>query len=665
MAQPLKGAQVTQAVPIPIAQPSATTGTEAIREALEFLNDERHDEAIVACERALRADPLCADALYVLGLVSFDLDEPLQAIKLLERATELDDTVQDFAEALAAFHARLGNVNESLYYAKLATALEPHAQLYGLLPERFGSFFENLARGAPDLYRQRAERKLAAGDAKGAVADCETQLGLTPRDAETLRVLSRACLSAGLTTRAIAAGHAVLHAPARAYGIARARDLSTLARALAAAGRHDEADATHRAAIALAPADAELHSAFLSDLAFRAGTPAATLEAAHEAWVKRHLAAQTPRPFDVDALDLDPDRPLRIGYLIGTVHDTDLGRLFAPVLEAHRAGSHEVYVYSDGARTDIATERLIRAADRWTDLNGVDPETAWQILRNDRIDVAIDLTGHGPGARLKTLARKPAPVAVSWLGYPWPTGMAAIDHVLTDTAAWPGDDPAAWRLPHALAYMPPALIPDVGPLPATENGHLTFGVAADLGAVPPGMASLWAGVVDTVPGARLLVCNRRDLDEENVDRVAELLAHTGVRDKIDVINFAENFQSAFDFYHYVDIALGSGAPGEPAELCRALWMGVPTLAVAGEHMAARQGASVLAAAGRPEWIAETPEALAAAAVALAADIDGLAALRTTLRGSVAASGLGDVAGLARSLEDAYREMWRLRCAVQS
>ena len=131
----------------------------ALREAIAALDDEWQDEAILACERALKTNPACAEAIYLLGLVAFDLDEPVRAIKLLEKAHELSPQVQEFAEALAAVQARLGKVGEALFYAKLATSLAPHPTIRDLLPERFGTFFKNLEAGETHFYRSRAERK--------------------------------------------------------------------------------------------------------------------------------------------------------------------------------------------------------------------------------------------------------------------------------------------------------------------------------------------------------------------------------------------------------------------------------------------------------------------------------------------------------------------------
>ncbi len=474
--------------------------------------------------------------------------------------------------------------------------------------------------------------------------------------------MAQACLGAGQATKAVAACHALLHGDE-----ALPEDQSTLARALSAAGRHDEAAACHRAAIARAPDRPALESRLLSDLLRRPDIGADQLARAHERWQARLAAGIAPRPLP-HGRDADPERRLRVAYLSGAFHGNDLMRLFEPVLKAHRSDRVETYCYSDGTRADAVTEGLIRAADKWTDITGVDDETVWEILRGDAVDILVDLAGHHEGGRPLVLARRPAPVALGWLGYPHPLGVAAVDHFLTDGLAWPSglDEPSTgertWRLPRAhFAFAAPALAPPVGPLPAERAGHVTFGASCDLGLIGPGTAALWARALDALGGARLLICNRFDQDQAGIDRCLELFAHLGLRDRVDVVNMADNFRSEFEFYQHVDIALDALPAGAAVEACRALWMGVPVIASTGGHHAARLGASLLDAAGRPEWLAESPDDLADIARRLGTDLESLSGLRARLRDDMARSALADVAGFTACLEDAYRQMWRKYC----
>ncbi len=647
--------------PLPVLAPSEID--VAIREAAEALDAEWHDETILACERALKADAGCAEAVLLLGLVHFDLDEPAKAIEILERAHELNPLMQECVDALAAIQVLVGKVGEALFHAKLATTLAPHPTIKNLLPERFGTFFKNFKTGDPRTYFHRAERSFEAGSFAEAATLCQHQLELTRGDPETLRLLGRVTLKMGQFESSISAFHAAMHTSPPEAG-----DLLSLGSALRATGHGEDAEACHAEALSLSPDDPVLHSATVADLVRRPGTDAGNIEAAHAEWRARHASTIEPRALPPTG-PRDLERPLRVAYLSGAFRQNDFIELFEPILRLHRPARIAAFCYSDTAHMDTSTESLMSVAAKWTDIAGIDDETVCEILRGDEIDIAVDLSGHFEGGRPLVFAQRPAPVTLSWLGYPHPHGMPGLDYFLTDSTAWPSatgapaSGPEMWPLPRApLAYIAPTAIPDAGPLPAAQSGVVTFGVKCDLTLITPDLARAWAGILRSQDTATLLICNRFDQDEASIQRVADLFSHFGLRARINVVNMSDNFASNFAFYDHVDIALDTGSCESLVENCRALWMGVPVIGQAGNHHAARLGASLLSGAGRAEWSVGLGSELVTLAWQLSKDLDQLAGLRATLRDQVGASPLGDPVGLYTALEDTYREMWR-RCAA--
>ena len=634
---------------------------QTIRDALHALEEARHDDAIRACEQALAARPLCAEAIYILGLTSFELEAPSQAIKLLEKAHELGPDVCEYAEALAAINATLGAIQDSLYFAKMSAATQPHPVFRNLLPARFGSFFVNLDNAEPDLYHRRATEAFALGNHEEALRCCEVQLDLKPDDTQCLRLLGHTARLGGLTERAAAAFHTVLHSDDL-----QPTDLSGLGQALSAAGRHAEAAACHAAAAAYAPDDALLQSRGLADLGRDPDVDTHEFEQAHLHWQQRHWARIEPRDLDRNK-DRDPDRPLRVGYMFGSYLNLPVMRSLEPVLRHHERGKFQAYCYAEGRRTDAQSERLASLADRWTDLAHIDDETAWQILRGDEIDIVVDLVGHGDGGRPLVLARRPAPLALSWLGQSHTPAMSWIDYALSDPAAWPAErgDTAwgtkLWRLPQAaIPYQTPAIIPAPDPPPSLQSAQPTFGVQCDLASISASTAALWAVAIRSTPGAGLIICNRNNLDQAAVDRCVEYFSNMGLRQSVEIVNAADNFATEFEFYQHIDLALDPAPEGDLAETCQALCMGVPVLVLRGERP--NLSAAALAAAGHSEWIADSLDDLARTAAELLHDSARLAELRAGLRAAVAVSGLGDAEGFTRDLESAYRDMWRAWCA---
>ncbi|MDB5294203.1 MAG: domain/SEC-C motif domain protein, partial [Phycisphaerales bacterium] len=283
-------------------------------------------------------------------------------------------------------------------------------------------------------------------------------------------------------------------------------------------------------------------------------------------------------------------------------------------------------------------------------------------------------------------ARRPAPVQVSYLGYPNTTGLSAIDYRLTDAVADPagGDsDPAGGGGPDALhteqlvrlpggflCYRPPPDAPDPGPSPARASGGatVTFGCFNVMAKVTPEVMGLWAKVMLVLPNTRLVMKDRNGAlgfpDRQRF--VRDIFAyHRVAADRLDLLGREPDPAAHLAAYAKVDLMLDPFPYNGTTTTCEALWMGVPVIALAGTRHAGRVGASLLTAAGLPELVAPTLEAYARTAVVLARDVPRLAHLRRTLRGRLAASPLMDEAGFAAKVEGAYRDMWRRWCAART
>jgi predicted O-linked N-acetylglucosamine transferase (SPINDLY family) len=300
--------------------------------------------------------------------------------------------------------------------------------------------------------------------------------------------------------------------------------------------------------------------------------------------------------------------------------------------------------------------------DHWRSLIGLTDKAVAALVRNDRIDVLVDLAGHTAGNRLSAFAEKPAPIQVSWLGYPATTGISAIDYRFTDDIA---DPPGAterfhtetlWRLSGGfLCYTAPREAPPVSPSPCGTGQPLTFGSFNNLAKVNRAVIEAWAGLLSAVAGSRLLLKSKALRSADVQQRVWEVFAGRGIaRERIMFEGWAEGLAAHLALYGKVDIALDTFPYNGTTTTFEALWMGVPVICLAGDRHSARVGASILTRCGLSNFIAASLDDYRAKATALARDPPALGDMRQALRPRVASSPLCDGKAFAAQIEDAYR-----------
>ncbi len=444
---------------------------------------------------------------------------------------------------------------------------------------------------------------------------------------------------------------------------------NNLGKAYQELGRMAEAVAHYRQALTLRPAYAEAHSNLLMTLAYLPDCSSRDLFAEHQVYGRRQARRVLPH-----ANPRVPERPLRVGYVSGDFRHHVVGFFMEPVLAAHDRGRVRVFCYSDTLRPDAVTARLKTLADDWRETGGSGDETVAARIQADGIDILVDLAGHSAFNRLPVFARKPAPVQVSWLGYPGSTGLEAVDYRLVDPVSDPEGAADRWasearvRLRDGfLCYRPPQGSEEIpqGPAPMDANGYPTFGSFNNLNKLTPPVAALWAALLHRVPKARLVLKGRQLADAAVARAVRATFAGHGVTgDRLDLLGWTAGSQAHLATYRRVDIALDPFPYNGTATTCEALWMGVPVVTMEGDRHAARMGASLLARVALEVLVAADAGTYLEIAASLAADPQRVAWLRADLRRRMAASPLCNAPDLARRIEAAYRIMWQRWCAGQ-
>ncbi|MBM4060179.1 MAG: tetratricopeptide repeat protein [Planctomycetes bacterium] len=436
-------------------------------------------------------------------------------------------------------------------------------------------------------------------------------------------------------------------------------------------GRWVDAEASYRRALQLKPDYTDAHSGLLFIHNYRQdASPAAMLA---EAQRYGEAMAARARPFQHWDNPPDPDRCLRIGLLSGDLGAHPVGYFLVGVLRAlaaQQAGRLEFFAYANRTFIDDVNAQLRVCCRDWCPTAGLDDRTLANRIRDDGIDLPLDLAGHTLYNRLPVLAWRPAPVQITWLGYFATTGVAAVDYLLADPWSLPDSEAGhfterIWRLPETrLCFTPPDVAVAVGPLPALASGCVTFGCFNKLTKINDGVVALWSRLLGSVPGSRLFL-KAEQLGEAAVRGtiVGRFAAH-GLGAERLILEEAEPRAAYLATYRRVDIALDPFPYTGATTSAESLWMGVPVLTLAGQRFPSRQGVSLLQNVGLPEWIAADQQDYVARAAAHAADLEGLAALRQRLRPQLLASPFCDAVRFARHFAGALRGMWTQWCDRQ-
>ena len=438
--------------------------------------------------------------------------------------------------------------------------------------------------------------------------------------------------------------------------------------ALTGQGKFDEALSAYREGLRRQPNNVKAYSNLLLTLNYLPDSDPGEIFAEHQGWgrIHGHPVEQVSKHSNTR----EPERRLRIGYVSPDFRTHSVAYYTEPLFAAHHREVVEVFCYSAMPQPDATTERLRSLADQWRHIAGWSDKKMVEKICADKIDILVDLAGHTAHNSLTTFARKPAPVQVTYLGYPNTTGLPAIDYRLTDVVADPEGVDGFFteelaRLPGCfLCYQPLADAPPVAPLPAIEAGYLTFGSFNNLSKINPYVVEVWSCVVKAIPNSKLLIKNPALTDPGRRDRYYGLFEAQGVgSEQIELLGHTPTREEHLALYGRVDIALDTFPYNGTTTTCEALWMGVPVMTLTGTSHVGRVGKSLLTSVGLDAWIANSPEDFVAKIVDLAADVDKLAGLRTELRNRLAVSPLCDSDTFAHNIEHAYRAMWHRWCGV--
>jgi predicted O-linked N-acetylglucosamine transferase (SPINDLY family) len=630
------------------------------------------EEAAARYERALALNPGYHEARLNLGAVLRDLGRLEEAAACYERALAENPENPDISLNLGAVLRDLGRASDAESCYRKALSLAPDFSLahfnlgnalrdQGRIAEAVASFERAvaLAPDCPSLYSNLGNALRDLGRPEDALEVYRKALVLEPENAEARVNLGNAFKEMGRLAEAEDSyRRALLVEPDMAQ---THFNLGTVYQDQC---RIQEAIACFRRALALRPDHGIAHSNLLMNIQYDPDSTPETLLAESLEWERRQLAGI--RAADSHPNEPDPERRIRIGYVSGDFRRHPVGYFLDGVLANHDPARVEVFCYANQSFGDDLTDRLRNNAHCWRDIHGNPDDRVANLIREDGVDILVDLSGHTARNLLAVFGRKPAPVQATWAGYVGTTGLSAMDYLISDDRETPrGSD--GWyrekivRLPDCyVCYTPPDYAPPVAPLPARNNGFVTFGCFNNLAKLNSRVVEVWTRLLLEIPDARLLLVTKALGDAATRERFREPFIRSGVADRVTFHGMIPHPQ-LLARYGDVDIALDPFPYSGGLTTLESLWMGVPVITLGGDRFASRHSLSHLTAAGLTELIAASGDSYISTAASLAGDTARLESLRFGLRERMATSPLCDSPRFTRNLEAAYRSMWRGWC----
>jgi protein O-GlcNAc transferase len=569
------------------------------------------DDAVAHYQRALAETPGFVDAHINLGNVLLRQGRPEEALEHHKVAVEA-------APECAAAHASIGNTYKALYKQRMAVV--HYGRALSLKPDSW-RVLTNL--GSVLMQQGRLEEAKAAFD-----------------HAHTLRPDS-----------------AEIH--------------SYLGRVLRAQGRSDQALPVLEKAIELQPDSATLLSSLLLSLNYSASYDGTATFQRHVEF-GRKFSDHLP-PLSSPVRCTEAKSTLRIGYVSADFRKHSVAFFIEPVLQNHDVEKFEIFAYYNHYQDDDTTQRIRHLCRDWRSIYSMPDERVAELIRNDRIDILVDLNGHTAHNRLLAFARHPAPIQVTWLGYPNTTGMRAMGYRITDSITDPpGQTEHLYteqlvRIPGCFScYRSPEDAPEVGVLPARKNGYITFGSFNNFSKVTPRALQCFAEILRNVEASRLMLKSLALGEEFTRQYLRDFFASQGIStDRLIMLGKDPIPTDHLARYGGVDVALDTFPYNGTTTTCEALWMGVPVVALVGDSHASRVSTSFLTALGLEEFAADTIDRYVTTAAALAGDMGRLEKLRRGMRERMSNSIVMDAARFTRQLEEAYDGMWRRRASDEA
>jgi len=507
------------------------------------------------------------------------------------------------------------------------------------------------------------------GDLAGAITEFRAGCELAPADPQAWNNLGNALLEARQYSQA---------ETALRRGLALTTSIPQLSIALGWAlfhsGRVEEALEVVKAQDARVPNDIPVLALIAILSLYSTDATNEDLRIAHAALGKRVEATTPLNPNRVpDPTPADADRTLRVGFLSPDLYGHSVSRFLEPILRHCDRSKIAFALYSCFPLRDEISGRLESMCGLWCDVFRIGDQMAAAEMRKHGLDILIDLAGHTPMNRATLLCHRPAPITMTYLGYPHSTGYTRADYRIVDSITDPpgeSDANATEKLlrldPCFLCFVPPFEPPETGEPTVDPATPITFGTFNNAAKFSPFILEVWSRILKELPESKLLLKSYQFADDAARRRVLGSFEKNGIDPaRIEMLLQIPQTNEHLRAYHRMHIALDAFPYHGTTTTCEAMLMGVPVITLEGTGHRSRVGVSLLSAVGVPELIAKSADEYVEKAVALARDRQRLSEYRRTLRQRMESSVLMDGPGFFARFEKLLRGVWREKCNAES
>ena len=582
--------------------------------------------------------------LYLLTAVcSYRQNALGQAIELCEKAHQIDPENQEVVDSLAVLKTITGNLNEGLYFAKLATTLSPHPYIPDLLPLEFSNFFYALSIAAPSRHHLDGLYLFNGRQFPGAITEFKAELQINPDNMASLKMLGHAQLFVGQPEDALKN----LSRFAEKYpDDAEIPVLSAMAHCMRA--DFDAAHAFCREALEMAPDSIKIMNQVLEVAKYFEGALAAYYD--DVVGILNTAVAKTAEDcvLPKSTLSRPSGAPINVGILSNDLRVGDQYAFLMPLVENMDENAFNLTIYQQSPTGDSVFQEFKSKSPNWRRVVDMDDDVLALIISRQKTDILIDLCGFSDNGRSVVFAAKPAPVVSNLYCEPYGFRAPGTNLIIADAQTFDtdqqnlGEGQILVKTEGPLyAVRSPSLMGPVQPLPALKNGFITFGSICNPQNFSPSTVACWSRILQSVDGARLMLGNVVNIPQSTRTRVCALFADSGIGDRIDFLEATVIQGEDKDFYNSIDVFLDSTPVNATAALYHALWMGVPVISQKTSRRSSLIGACILSAAGKADWIAGNPDQAVQIAVALTSDTETLNAVRKSLRDETKNSALMD------------------------